>query len=277
MSNEKNEKVRELYERLKTGVQDVLASGRIEEVLKFQAKFHKYSFGNIMLIMHQMPEATVVAGFNRWKELGRYVNKGEHGIRIFAPCPYRKTVVDEETGEETEKTITYFKVVTVFDVSQTSGKPLPGLEDESGPVRETIAGEALYNRLLAVSLVPVRFGECRGDGYYSIDKREIVLAAGLKGDQRAGTLLHELAHALAFQTGEQRRHRRSGDEEYVKGEIVAEGAAFVAGSYFGVEVPGSFDYVAGWGKKPEVVIKWGEAVQRVAARLIELVEAAQAA
>ncbi|MDA8335445.1 MAG: ArdC family protein [Peptococcaceae bacterium] len=276
-NNEKNEKVRQLYDRLKTGVQDILASGRIDEVLKFQAKFHKYSFGNIMLILHQFPDATQVAGYNRWKELGRYVRKGEHGIRIFAPCPYRRTVMDEHTGEETEKTITYFRVVTVFDVSQTEGSPLPGCDEGSAPVEDTLAGEALYNRLLSVSPVPVRFDECRGDGYYSIDRREIVLARNLDGDQRAGTLLHEVAHALAFQTGEQQRHRRRGDEEYVKGEVVAEGAAFVAASYFGIAVPGSFDYVAGWAKRPEVVIKWGDAVQRVAAKLIDLVEVGKAA
>lgn len=267
-----NEKVKELYGRLKQGVRDIFSNNRFMELLRLQARFHKYSFGNVLLIWTQRPDATMVAGFNTWKPMGRYVKKGEKGIKIFAPCPVKVKKKNPDTGEEIEDSFLRFKVATVFDVAQTEGKPLP--EPEIPVMGDTSAGRKLYTRLVEASPVPVRFGECSPgvDGYYHIDDREIVLSPGLSGDKKAAVLLHEVAHALAFRLNEQQRHKTKGDQEYVKGEVVAEGAAFVAGAYFGMDIPASFDYVAGWSKDPEAVVKWGQSVQKVAAALIDLVE-----
>ncbi|MBE3573714.1 MAG: hypothetical protein IMW95_12350 [Moorella humiferrea] len=268
-----SEKVKQLYEQLKQGVQEVFTSGKLEEFFAFQAKFHRYSFANTVMIFSQCPHATMVAGYNRWKELGRYVKKGEKAIKIFAPLTFKEK--DPETGEETGETIVKgFKVVNVFDVSQTDGKPLPTLaEAEYG---DTAAGRELFDRLVAVSPVPVFVGRIGGGagGHYSNNEGRIVLSENLTGNKLTAVLIHEICHALAFRMGEQKRHKSRKDEEYVKGEIVAEGAAYVVGRYFGIDMPASFEYVAAWAKDPDRVIKYGTAVQKVAARLIDLVEKA---
>lgn len=269
-----NEKVRALYDQLKQGVQEAIASGKIAEFFAFQARFHRYSFANTLLIFAQCPHATRVAGYNKWKELGRYVKKGEKAIKIFAPLTVKEK--DPETGEETGNTVIKgFKVVNVFDVSQTDGGPLPTLaEAEYG---DTAAGRELFDRLTAVSPVPVQIGRIKGgaDGYYSHAEGKIVLSDRLSGNELTAALIHEVCHALAFRLGEQKLHKKRGDEEYVKGEIVAEGAAFVVGRYFGVEMPASFDYVAVWAKDPDKVIQYGTAVQKVAAELIDRLEKAR--
>jgi antirestriction protein ArdC len=277
VKNAKDEKVKALYERLKAGVQQVIASGRLQELARFMAKFHRYSFGNALLILLQKPDATLVAGYKTWEKMGRHVKKGEKGIAIFAPRTYKREIVDEETGEVMDiiTGLAGFKVVYVFDVSQTEGKPLPlPKEPELG---DTAAGRDLYGRLLAVAdelPVPVRTERIASGarGYYSPDKNEIVLSEGLHGDMRPKALLHELAHALAFRLGEQRPTKRQ-DIEYVKGEIIAEGAAFIAAARFGLDLESvSFDYVAGWAEDAEKVITWGEAVQKVARELIDRIE-----
>lgn len=269
-----NPKVKELYNRLLKGVEDVFTSGRLEEFLKFQARFHRYSFGNTLLIFAQKPNATYVAGFKTWQSLGRYVKKGEHGIMIFAPCQKKVLVRNEETGEETEEVrLAGFRVAYVFDVSQTEGKPLPdfGKRIESN----TPTGEELYAALLAVSPVPVRTEKTeklprKVLGYYDPAAKIIVLADCLLGDDRAKVLLHEVAHALA----ETAPPKDAGDR--IRSELIAEGAAFIAASYFGIDPGGySFDYIASWAKKPEEVLKWGSEMQRIACRLIEIVEKAR--
>lgn len=279
MKNTKDEKVKALYERLKTGVQQVIASGRLQELARFMAKFHKYSFGNTLLILLQKPDASLVAGYKAWEKMGRHVKKGEKGIAIFAPRTYKKEIIDEETGEVTDVItgLAGFKVVHVFDVSQTEGKPLPLLKESE--LDDTAAGRDLYGRLLAVAnelSVTVRTEQIANGarGYYSPDKNEIVLSEDLRGDMRPKVLLHELAHALAFRLGEQKRTKRQ-DAEYVKGEVIAEGAAFIAAARFGLDIEKvSFDYVAGWAGDTEKVILWGEAVQKVARELIDRVEKA---
>lgn len=273
-ASRKNEKVRELFEKLKHGVQEVFNRGRLQELLRFQAKFHKYSFNNTLLILTQRPNATLVAGYNTWKKMGRHVKKGERAIKIFAPLIVKETRENEETGETEEVSkLTGFKVVNVFDISQTEGKPLPCEELSMG---DTVRGQELFEVLIRVSPVPVHFESLpmRAKGAFSPDKGVITLSDKLSGDERAAVLLHELAHALAFRLGEQKRSN-FGDEEYIKGEVIAEGAAFVAGEYFGLEIPSSFEYVAGWAKDPEKVLRWGEAVQKVASELICLVEKAR--
>ncbi|MDI6813287.1 MAG: ArdC-like ssDNA-binding domain-containing protein [Desulfitobacteriaceae bacterium] len=277
MKNAKDEKVKALYERLKAGVQQVITGGRLQELARFMAKFHKYSFGNTLLILLQKPDASLVAGYKTWEKMGRHVKKGEKGIAIFAPRTYKKEIIDEETGEVTVVItgLAGFKVVHVFDVSQTEGKPLPLLKEPE--LDDTAAGRDLYGRLLAVAnelSVTVRTEQIANGarGYYSPDKNEIALSESLQGDMRTKVLLHELAHALAFRLGEQQRTKKR-DDEYIKGEVIAEGATFITAAHFGLDVENtSFDYVAGWAGDAEKVIVWGEAVQKVARELIDRVE-----
>ncbi|MCL6557572.1 MAG: ssDNA-binding domain-containing protein [Firmicutes bacterium] len=276
IQNGKNEKVQALFERLKEGVQEVVASGRIAEMFAFWSRFHKYSFGNVLLIFAQKPDATHCAGYRTWQKCGRQVKKGEKGIAIFAPLAYRQEVTDEETGETVTRTrLGGFRVVHVFDVSQTEGEPLPGMSE--APAADTRAGRDLFDRLVEVAagmgviVMEDRTGAAKG--YYDRSRNLIALSETLAGDEKAAVLLHELAHALAHRLGEQKAHKKRGDQEYARGEVIAEGAAYIAACHFGID-PGesSFEYVAGWAKDPEKVLAWGDAVRRVAGELISLVE-----
>jgi len=159
------------------------------------------------------------------------VKKGEKAIKIFAPRMVKEVVKDKETGEGKEETrLAGFMVVNVFDVSQTEGKPLPW---EGPPAHDSGTGRNLLDRLLKISPVPVKTAPVRGEGSYNPENKVITLSPKLEGDERAKVLLHEIAHALAFETGEQRACRTRKSKEYMKGEIIAEGAAFIAGTHFG--------------------------------------------
>lgn len=259
-------KVREALESLRKGIQDVILSGKMQEVLEMQARFHNYSFGNVLLIYSQRPNATRVAGFQTWKKLGRWVKKGEKGIKILAPIFVKK--MDEETGEE-KSVLAGFKVVTVFDVSQTDGKPLPSLAEElQGSTR---AGEELYSRLLDIAPVPVKFLPLPDEGakgYYNF--KEIVVSSRLRGDARTKTLLHEIVHAFV------EREPLKDEEDRARAEVVAESATYVVAQHFGLDTGSySFGYVAAWGgQDPNVVLKMGEAIQKAAAVVIEALEKA---
>lgn len=262
---------KELYQQLQDGVAASLNSDAMKAYLAMQAKFHKYSFGNVMLILHQFPDASQVAGFQTWKKLGRQVKKGEHGIRIFAPCPYKKVVTDDQ-GNEAEKLINFFRVVTVFDQSQTDGEELPSPVEELG---QSEKGDMLWERVQRACPVPLGFEDCKADGYYTPSeqpsKRTITLSNKLIGDARPATLLHEIAHHLAITSGIDKHEKMPGARS--QSETIAEGAAFIACAYFGLDTSkNSFGYVANWASDVKAVIKWGEAVQKVGKMLIELVE-----
>jgi len=274
----KEEKVKELYSKLTEGVLNVIQSGRLAEMMKFWSRFHKYSFNNVLMIFFQHPEANLCAGYKTWEKCGRYVKKGEKGIAILAPNIYHQEVIDEDSGEKSLITrLDGFRIVHVFDVSQTEGKPLPVEENRLG---DTLAGQELYDRLVEVAadikviLTEDNTGSTKG--YYNHGKNMIVLSNTLEGDEKAAVLLHELAHALAFRVGEQRQAKNKKDAEYIKGEIVAEGAAYMAANYFGLDTGEcAFNYVAGWSGDLEKVLAWGESVQKVAMELISLVEKVQ--
>jgi len=276
-------KVKEYYEKLTKGV-EILLQGQLGDFLRFQAKFRRYSFSNVLLIYMQKPHATRVAGIRTWNSLGRRIRKGEKGIAIFAPM-IRKGKDEEKDTEaieiseedlsrpEKSERLFGFRAVYVFDVSQTEGDPLP----EAPGFGETIVlngnpGE-LYNRLLTVSPVPVSFkskaeiGRCLG--YYSKKENNIVLADGLGAVDGTITLLHELAHYFAVQSEE----HTSKYADRPKAEVIAEGAAYIAACYFGLDSSASsFGYIAEWGKDIQKILAWGNAVQNTAGKLIDLVE-----
>lgn len=275
----KDQKVRELYNRLVEGVRKVLSEGQLAEFLKFMSRFREYSLHNAMLIYMQYPRAKMVAGIKTWNSLGRRVRKGEKGIAIFAPTLKKVRVREEHTGPETgelrveereEERVLGFHIVYVFDVSQTEGKPLPKPpEPEEKKVPGGDAARFIWERLLSASLFPVRWGCLTpgAKGEFDPAAGEIRLDPTLDEGMRAEVLLHEVAHGLAHRLGVDgpEARRRYGKDERARGEAIAEGAAFIAASRFGLDTSdSSFDYVAGWVRDAEKLVEWGEAVRKVA-------------
>lgn len=262
------DKAQQIHEELQDGVRALVTSDDWTRALEVAARFHRYSFSNTMLILMQRPDATQVAGFNTWKKLGRHVLRGENGIKILAPMTARKTVTDEETGEEqTIRIIRGFKVVHVFDVSQTDGKPLP---DVQAP--ELLTGEAsaeTWDRLVGFAgtlgytvLRETHAAIPQANGVCDYQARTISVRPDLQGAQALKTLVHEIAHAVLHGVGSAERSTA---------EVEAESTAFVVLRALGHSPEGySFPYVAGWsGGDLKVVQETGERVVDAARRILE--------
>lgn len=290
LKNANNEKIQQLYNRLVEGVTSALNDGEIAEFLRFMARFHKYSPYNVALIFAQYPTATLVAGLKTWNSMGRRVKKGEKGIAILAPTIRKVSLTAEErdpdTGEtrvveKEEERVVGFHVAYVFDVSQTEGKPLPERPSPK-PVAGGETAAFLLENLLRASPFPVEWGRLNPgvNGEFIPSTGRIRLSTALEGGMKAKTLLHEVAHGLAWRSGldgKEHYQRLGGKDAYARGEAIAEGAAFVAASYFGLDTAGySFTYIAHWVKDVEKFMKWAEDVQAVARELIGLIEGAQA-
>ncbi len=271
---EKGRKIDEVMKRLQDGIQGILESENYQRYLLTMAKFHRYSLGNIMLIAVQREDATRVAGYVTWKELGRWVKKGETGIAILAPClppkPKEPEVVDEEEELlKPEPRPIYFKVVYVFDVKQTEGEELPIMEV---PTLTGEVSEALWQRLLdyaASQQVPVSFESQPGlrpdiKGSFDPLKKEIWIKPDESRAQQAKTLTHELAH---HDTEPQPGISR-GDHE-----TIAESVAFAVCAHFGFDTGvRSFPYVALWAKDMEVLRRNLAAVTKVTTGMIDAME-----
>ena len=201
-----HEQIVEITEKLKKSLEELFDSETYKKYLKTMSKFHNYSWSNVLLISMQKPDATLVAGYTSWvKDFGRNVKKGEKGIRIIAPAPIKKKVqkdvIDDisntVTREEVEVIIPNFRVVTVFDYSQTEGKELPtiGVDELTGDVRNY---PDLIDALMKLSPVPVEFSDIEGGakGFYSLVDKKIVLQKNMSEIQTTKTLIHEIAHAL---------------------------------------------------------------------------------
>ena len=270
MADATHDRVKELTQQLETGIQDLYASARYGEYLAMLSKFHKYSYGNVMLIMMQCPHASMVAGFQTWKKaFQRSVKKGERGIRVLAPCPVRRKLeTPANPAEETEDIyIPYFKAVTVFDISQTEGKELPAqiVTDLTGNVD---GYNNLFNRLVEYSGLPVIF-EPLPDGYkgsFYREEQRIALAPGMSQTQTIKTLVHEIAHSKLHNDGEKR-------DRNVK-EVEAESVAYVVCCRLGIDTSDySFGYVAGWSKNkalPELKTSL-EVIRSTAAGIIDAI------
>ena len=245
-----DEKVKEITERLEQGVKDLFESERYKEYLRIMSKFHNYSFNNSLLISLQKPDATYVAGYTSWQaNFHRTVNKGEKGIRILAPCPY-KIYKDEEsldpvTGkmvkEKVPVIIPAYKVTTVFDISQTTGQELPEIVyDLKGSVLEY---DLFYKALKQVSPVPIEIATVPGGakGYYHLIDKKIVVHEGMSQTQTIKTVIHELAHAKLHD-------KDKGDElDRNTKEVQAESVAYTVCQHFGIDTSDySFGYIAGW-------------------------------
>ena len=274
----RDQRVREAMELLDAGVEKVLGGEEFKRYLAFAARFHRYSANNALLVLLQRPNATRVAGYRRWQELGRQVRRGEEGLKILAPT--FRTLEDEESGEKA-RVLCSFKVVKVFDVSQTD--PLPGV----GPLPEkprpkALRGDSEAARVLGEALlafcglegVPVSEddaeldGLCPGaNGVYLLREKRIVLRSALQADGRAKTLAHELAHHLLH------RDSAATEEDRPTLEAEAEGVAYAVLSYFGVDTSEySFAYVARWAGSKEVVRAALSNIQKTVRTIIEAVE-----
>lgn len=263
----REERLKEITDQLEEGIGELFQSGRYAEYLAVMAKFHNYSFGNIFLIMRQCPDASHVAGYNDWKrKFGRQVKRFEKGIKILAPCSYKHQVEKPKIDEATQKPIigadgqpemlvqefkkTYYKIVTVFDVQQTTGKPLPELASE---LNGEVAGyEKLLAKLIDISPMPVKFGELSGStkGYCSYLEQQIVVKEGMSQTQTLKTLVHEICHAKCHnpealaETDNKSRQTR---------EVEAESVAYVVCQNLGIDTADySFGYIAGWSANKEL-------------------------
>ena len=206
------ERLKDITDSIERGIQDLFQSDKYAEYLRTMSRFHKYSVNNTMLIYMQKPDATLVAGFNKWRDqFERNVMKGEKGIKIIAPTPFKKKIEQEKRDpdtnlpmldadgkvitEEKEIKIPMFKPVTVFDVSQTDGKPLPQLaSDLSGNVQNyEVFMEALRRSApVPIEILPIHDGS---DGYFSLDKQKIAVREGMSEVQTVSAVVHEIAHS----------------------------------------------------------------------------------
>lgn len=250
-------------ERLAGLVDETRRSAEMQRYLAFCARFHRYSFHNVMLIYGQRPDATLVAGYKAWQRVGRQVHKGEHGIAILAPVRFNRK--DPETGEETGEVGLTFTTAWVFDVSQTDGDPVPTVQW----IAEGDAGAELERALQAHAAalgITVNTGDTGGAGGFS-KGGEIELSQDLTPLGRAATLAHELAHeilhkdagARANTTREQREHQ-------------AEAVAYVVMAHFGYDLPSSGVYLALWDANADTLQANLDAVQRAAGQIITALE-----
>lgn len=289
------EAVKEITEKLKHGLEELFDSDKFKEYLDAMSKFYRYSFNNSLLIAMQKPDATLVASYRSWqKNFNRNVNKGEKGIRILAPTPYKikeeREVINPLSGqpmldekgdvqmEEVEVSLTGFKVAYVFDVSQTSGEPLPeiGAEELLQSVDDyQIFIEALRN----VAPVPVEMQEIDGEakGYFSPVAQKIVIQSGMSESQTVKTAVHEIAHSLLHDTVHARMEGvdATGKKDRNTKEVEAEAVAYTVCQHFGIDTSDySFGYVAGWssGREMRELKKSMETIQKTAAELIERIE-----
>ena len=208
------QKVKEITDKLEEGLKELFESEKYRSYLSTMSKFHNYSFNNTLLIAMQKPEATLVAGYKAWqKNFNRHVNKGERGIRILAPAPYKikeeRDKLDPVTGEvmldqdgmpqteEVEVKIPAFRAVSVFDVSQTDGEPIPELEAKE--LLSTVEGyEDFIKAITYVAPAPIGFEDIPGDskGYFSPTENRIAVQEGMSESQTLKTMVHETAHSM---------------------------------------------------------------------------------
>lgn len=270
------EQLKEITDRIEAGIRDIFESGDMEKYrnyLRTMSRFHNYSLNNQALIHLQRPDATFVAGYNRWRDkFSRHVLRGEKGITIIAPTPYKKKIEQEKLDpdtklpildadgkivtEEKEIEIPMFRPVKVFDYAQTDGKPLP--ERVASPVANLTGSvenyEAFMEALRRSSPVPVEFKPLPADmdGYFSPKSQSITLREGMSEVQTVSAAVHEIAHAKLHNYGLQQAAERKAKSRNAE-EVEAESISFMVCAYFGIETgANSFGYVATWSKNAEL-------------------------
>ena len=290
-NNTEKQRVQELTNKLEQELQDLFNSDSYRNYLSTMSKFHNYSFNNTLLIAMQKPDATLVAGYKAWqKNFERHVNKGEKAIRILAPAPYKikeerdkidpvtqELLLDKDGNpqkEEVEITIPAFRAVSVFDLSQTDGKPIPELT-----AKELLSDVEGYQDMIraveAISPVPIELEEIAGDskGYYDREAKRIAVQENMSESQTLKTMIHEVAHSKLHskevEQDEQMRKDRNTKE------VEAESVAYTVCQHFGVDTSDySFGYIAGWssGRDTKELRSSMDTIRRTASELITGIE-----
>lgn len=290
-NNTEKQRVQELTDKLEQGLQDLFNSDSYRNYLSTMSKFHNYSFNNTLLIAMQKPDATLVAGYKAWqKNFERHVNKGEKAIRILAPAPYKikekrdkidpvtqELLLDKDGNpqkEEVEITIPAFRAVSVFDLSQTDGKPIPELA-----AHELLSDVEGYQDMIraveAISPVPIELEEIAGEskGYYDREAKRIAVQENMSESQTLKTMIHEVAHSKLHskevEQDEQMRKDRNTKE------VEAESVAYTVCQHFGVDTSDySFGYIAGWssGRDTKELRSSMDTIRRTASELITGIE-----
>ncbi len=265
------ERLKQIVGSIEKGISELFESDRYRQYLSVMSRFHHYSVNNQMLIYMQMPEATHVAGYNKWHDkFERNVRKGQKGITIIAPAPYKKTVEQEKLDPKTKQplkdangdpiletreiTVPMFRPVIVFDVSQTVGKPLPELAAQlHGDVKNY---DVFMEALKRSTSVPVTVESLPGymDGFFDPSNHTIHIREGMSEVQTVCAALHEMAHSRLHDYG---KNDTNDPDELIKTkrteEIEAESVAFTVCSYYGIDTgDNSFGYLAGWSKDREL-------------------------
>lgn len=272
-SEKASDRLKEITDRLEQGVTELFDSDHYKEYLRVMARFHRYSFNNTLLIAMQCPGATRLAGFQSWKKFGRCVKKGEKGIKVIAPTPFKKTV--EEDGEEKVIVVPRYKVVSTYDISQTEGKPLPSI---ATPLTGNMERYDDFMAALAqVSPVPIGFGDISGSahGYYDLKEKRIAVREGMSEQQTLKTLIHEVSHAKLHDFDLKAHPDERPDIDRQTMECQAEAVAFVCCERFGLDTSGySFGYIAGWssGRELKELRSSLEIIRNTAAEIIDSVE-----
>ena len=288
------DKLKEITDRLEQGIMELFDSDRYKEYLRVMSKFHNYSFNNTLLIAMQKPDASLVAGFQSWKNnFKRNVVKGEKGIKILAPSPFKikqemekidpatqKPVIGADgkpVKEEKEITIPAFKVVSVFDVSQTEGKELPDIAVDmlTGDVE---CFKDVFAALEKPSPVPIGFEKIEGNshGYYHLEEKRIAIDEGMSELQTIKTAIHEIAHAKLHDIDPNApKEERAGRPDRRTREVQAESVAYAVCQHYGLDTSDySFGYVAGWssGRELDELKSSLETIRSTAAEIINSID-----
>ena len=288
------DKLKEITDRLEQGIMELFDSDRYKEYLRVMSKFHNYSFNNTLLIAMQKPDASLVAGFQSWKNnFKRNVVKGEKGIKILAPSPFKikqemekidpatqKPVIGADgkpVKEEKEITIPAFKVVSVFDVSQTEGKELPDIAVDmlTGDVERF---KDVFVALEKTSPVPIGFEKIEGNshGYYHLEEKRIAIDEGMSELQTIKTAIHEIAHAKLHDIDPNAPKEEQADRpDRRTREVQAESVAYAVCQHYGLDTSDySFGYVAGWssGRELDELKSSLETIRSTAAEIINSID-----
>lgn len=252
------DRLKAAHDKLQSAVAEIGSGDDWKRMLKVVSTFHKYSFNNHLMIFVQRPDATIVAGFNKWKSLGRSVKKGEKGIAIFAPCKYKTPIEDSDSDDVSLYKIYGYRVVHVFDISQTEGEELPDLDAVRPKLLDAAAPEGVWNALIryaqSIGYEVLRHQRGTENGYCDFLKKQIAVRPDVADAQAVKTLIHELAHALLHGEGQTASREVAEVEVESAAYIVCDALGMNSGVY-------SFPYVTRWSEGDTDLLK--ETARRV--------------
>ncbi|MDD3230684.1 MAG: YodL domain-containing protein [Oscillospiraceae bacterium] len=263
------DRLKDITESIEAGIKELFQSDKYAQYLQTMSRFHRYSVNNTMLIYLQKPDATLVAGFNKWRDqFERNVMKGEKGIKIIAPTPFKKKIEQEKLDPDTKQPIydadgntimeekvikiPMYKPVTVFDVSQTDGKPLPELAANlTGDVQNY---DVFMEALRRSAPVPITFEKMSGmDGYFSVDEQRIAIQEGMSEVQTVSAAVHEIAHSKLHNQPKTEDADAPKRKDRNTEEVEAESISYAVCAYYGIATAeNSFGYIATWSKDKEL-------------------------